>query len=660
YLLELANIYALRKGNNEEIKKYSYNSIALCCIQKNNVSDSNELRVAYHPRENFNLRDFHHAVNSLSTDHLLPRSKAFEFSQSHQQVSCLSTLLTSNGGLYSWGPESIGRKVIMISSFFMENAVSFQRTVMDAADHCVTIEFIQIECEVHTRVQWGSVTDSMLLEKIKTFTNSISEFENCTFRRVHRDHRSFCHLVKRWLQDMKDELEEPLQALFVFKDNVVESKNKVFCNLFPSIMHIEDKFRPCQTCRCHGATIETASLVKQKDQQSVCPITGQELDTYDLTENGLKIGLETILLLPSFKKIPKLEPVSTTVAFNIIQCVRLASLSEGLFFGSSFVVLASSNHEMDVTTEDGDQKEANHQIFSGLCQVLNSIDCGLICTSSCDVECKFEATLPCFYLLQPSDDRQALLRRIAASEEILPIPDAVEALNAVVSEELIESINSSLTRMGYQDYNPLNHERGCHTKLNWLVKESLHFRSGPLPTPKPQQNLPISSHRSVLMSTPTHHGEQNLSFNSHRSMPIEPTKPLGEQNLPIIGQGAEQRNLQPDNMRKKAREKMNMSPGLLAKKQIPSILERIEPLRTFNKLNISSTPSVFEAVNQSIPFTPHTQAHRATQTSKSVMGIKKPLLPFEPSQLPKPSLSQNPLPQLKPNFRRIKRTKNSL
>ncbi|GLJ45958.1 hypothetical protein SUGI_0967870 [Cryptomeria japonica] len=640
YLLELANLYALSKESREEIHKYSCSAIALCCIQKNKVSGSNELRIAYHPQENFNLRDFHHAVNSLSADHLLPRSKAFEFSQSHQQVSCLSTLLTSNGGLYSWGTETIGRKVIMISSFFMENAVTFRKTVMDAADHCVTIEFIQIECEVHTKVQWGSFSESMLLEKVKDFTNSISDFKNCLFHRVQRDHWSFCSLVKRWFQDIKDELREPVQAVLVFKDNLVESRNKIFCNLFPAIMHIEDKFRPCQTCRCHGAYTDTANAVKEGNKKSVCPITGQELDNYDLTENGLKIGLETILLLPSFKKIPRLEPVSTTVAFNIIQCVRLASLSEDLFFGSSFIILASSNH---LTTE-GDKTKTNHQTFLGLCQALDSMDCGLICASSCDVECKFESTIPCFYLLQPTSTAKVLLRRIATSEEYLPIPDSVEAMYTAVPEEFIASINSSLTKMGFQDYNPLNQERGCHTKLNWLVKESLQFRSVALPTPNPQENLSINS--------------QNLPIDNHKSVPIQSPNPDGEQNLDISKYRADQGNLQPDKMGKERHEKMNMSPGLLAKGQIPSILERIEPLRTFNKLNMSSTVSLLEAVNQSTPRTPHTQACSVSQKSKALMGMKKPLLPFQPSQLPRPSFSPNPNPQLKPNFRRIKRSKN--
>lgn len=447
-LLQLANFYAIRKAD-ERAETRSYNPIGLCCIQKNNLSGSNELRVAYHPKGTFNLREFHHAVNSLCADHFIPRAKAFECSQIYDQVSCLGTLLTSEG-LYSWGPETISRKIIMISGFFMESVASFRKTVTDAADHCVTIEFIQIESEVQPNAQWGNFTETILSEKTKEFTNSISELENCLFRRVQPDYWSFWTLFKRWLQDIKDELEEPLQAVLIFKDNVVKCTNKIFCQLFPSIMQIADQFRPCQ--------------------------------------------------------------------------------------------------------------------------------------------------------------------KIAAAEEFLPVPDAFEAMDTSVSEELIASINSSLAKMGFHDYNPLHHERGYHTKLNWLVKESLQFRSMPMPMPK-----------SV--------GELNSEIYSHK---------------------AEQGRPPEDNVVTEVHDRMKMSPSQFAKKQIPSILERMDPLRTFNKLNTSLSPPNFESANQPKHYSQNAEALSAFQTSKSFTATKKPLVPFPQSQLPSPSSS----PRLKPNFRRIKRTKN--
>lgn len=56
-------------------------------------------------------------------------------------------------------------------------------------------------------------------------------------------------LVKRWLQDLKDDMEEPLQARFIFKRNLVGSVNQIACNLSISINKIADVFSPCQVLK---------------------------------------------------------------------------------------------------------------------------------------------------------------------------------------------------------------------------------------------------------------------------------------------------------------------------------------------------------------------------------------------------------------------------
>lgn len=117
-----------------------------------------QLKIAYSPRENFGLRDFHHAVNSLPSDVFLaqtghpgPASSAglsFSFffysvlfiyfhSKSFIYLSRwlltdlqLSTIL-SDGVLYSWGGKDIARKVILLSSCLDQNIDStLQNTLM--------------------------------------------------------------------------------------------------------------------------------------------------------------------------------------------------------------------------------------------------------------------------------------------------------------------------------------------------------------------------------------------------------------------------------------------------------------------------------------------------------------------------------------------------
>ena len=60
-----------------------------------------------------------------------------------------------------------------------------------------------------------------------------------------------------------------------------------------------------------------------------CWVTGVKLGTYDLIEDFVKIGEQTMLFLPSFKSFMKLQQVSSPIDFNIIERTNLGSLSEG-------------------------------------------------------------------------------------------------------------------------------------------------------------------------------------------------------------------------------------------------------------------------------------------------------------------------------------------
>ena len=53
-------------------------------------------------------------------------------------------------------------------------------------------------------------------------------------------------LVKQWIEDLKDDMEKPLQARFLFKTNLVGSMNQISCNLYVSVNKIVDGFSPCQ------------------------------------------------------------------------------------------------------------------------------------------------------------------------------------------------------------------------------------------------------------------------------------------------------------------------------------------------------------------------------------------------------------------------------
>ncbi|MCL7041613.1 hypothetical protein MKW94_007474 [Papaver nudicaule] len=471
-LLQLANQYAISTGGSgNKQSDILTDRIGLCYLQRSRISCSDELKIAYSPRGDFCLRDFHHAVNNLPTDGFCPEmmnSSVTRINNGGGDVTFRKLL--SNELLYSWGGKDIVRKVICVSSCLVEGIESARETLADAADKCVSVEFILLEQE--------SCQPNSMSEGVQKFSNSISDLENCSFRTYLPDTRILCGLVKRWHQELKDEFEESLQAVFHFKNSLVGSTDKIFCNLVASVSPIIDGFSPCETCRCHGLPLDGSGGNKTK-KSSICPLTLQDLGTCNLIETAVRVGEQTILFLPSFQSCPNFQEISVPISFAVIERTKLCSLSEGVIFGSSYMVTPS---ELEANSDESDKSELNAQFFQGLCGALHSLDEGLICSSNCNMETKRYATFQCFYILQPSEKGPMLLRRLAGSEEILPFPDATRLIDYAVPLEVEKSIRSSLLRMELRDYNPLLHERGFHPKLNLLVKESLHF--GSIPQPK--------------------------------------------------------------------------------------------------------------------------------------------------------------------------------
>ncbi|KAH7865702.1 hypothetical protein Vadar_010077 [Vaccinium darrowii] len=462
-LLQLANFYAIWTPIGERPKSKSLSDrIGLCYLQQNRITCLDELKVAYTPSGNFSLRDFHHAVNNLPTDAFLP-----ELNDSGALYCCdvkLASIL-SDEVLYSWGghEKDISRKVILISTCVVENLDSLMKeTLMEAADKCVSVEFLLLEQQSS---HFGDLS-----ENISNFVKHISDLENCSFHAYTPDAQVLCGLVKQWLQELKDDMNEPIQARFIFKSTLFGSRNVISCNLSASSNLIIDEFHPCQTCRCHGIPLDDAFGQQIK---RCCPVTGNDLETSDLDKNSVKVGEHTVLFLPSFQCCEKLQRVAQPVDLIVIERTNLGSLSEGLILGTSFIVGPSAFHESD----DIDKSELNAQLFHGLCTALHSLDQGLVCFSKCNIETLRKALFHCYYLLLPSEKGLMLLRRLAGSEEVMPLPDISQLICSSAISEIKNSVQASLLKMEVKEYNPFLHGRGFHQKLNFLVKESLQLGS---------------------------------------------------------------------------------------------------------------------------------------------------------------------------------------
>lgn len=56
------------------------------------------------------------------------------------------------------------------------------------------------------------------------------------------DERVLAALVKRWLRELTDDIEEQTQARLIFKSSLLASVNHISCNLFKSVDQIIDRF----------------------------------------------------------------------------------------------------------------------------------------------------------------------------------------------------------------------------------------------------------------------------------------------------------------------------------------------------------------------------------------------------------------------------------
>ncbi|XP_014755017.1 uncharacterized protein LOC100834609 isoform X2 [Brachypodium distachyon] len=606
-----------------------------------------QLKIAYRPGEKFSLRDFHHAVENVPLDGFLP--------EQHGSVPTGDVSLTnlfSNRAIYSWATDDISKKVIAIC-MSAQNTESLRRSLMDAAEQCITVEFVILETEA------VSMYDDVS-ENSNSFIHRISDLENCVIRRYSPETQVLHGLVKRWLEELKDDKEDTLQAVFVFRVPIIKSVNQISCSIYPSVNQIIDGFPSCQICRCHGRPIDLVTTNKAK---WLCPTTSRQLAASDVTNTAVKIGEQTVLFLPTSERGSNMRRASTSISFDVIERTELASVNEGVIMGKSHVVIPSSNDEIGLTDESLDQ---NTQFFYGLCETLFKLDQGLVCSSACNTETMKIGTLECYYLLQPSEKGPMLLRRLAGSEEILPLPDVNRPCNSTCTKEMKNSIENSLLKIVLKEYNPLQHERGFHSKLNSLVNDSLQFGSiAPAYAPKGANHLDSFSEPQL----PTLQGPRENMFMSQKEKAADPVH-IHSFSEPQTPSFRAPKDKFPSQSKEKLPSQSKASPSVSEEWEKLIIIDDMDDFctpatssrRTITKPASSKSPSPVKALDektsrilerleapkakkQRASKPPCTMTPSASSHGVSSTQIKKPLLPFQPS-------ASQPL---KPTFNRLRR-----
>ncbi|XP_014508360.1 uncharacterized protein LOC106767910 [Vigna radiata var. radiata] len=626
-LLQLANFYAISSSSKSHVRKSATlgDKIGLCYVFKNRLSSSNELMIAYNPVGNFILRDFHHAVNNLPYD-------AFQPDIDNISDSMISNVL-SDRVLYSWQGKDIERKVIVITSTLPEDVDSVvQKNLMDAADKCVSVDFAVFQQKS------SHLTDTR--ENINNFRRCISHLDNCSVQTYIPDSRVFHGLVKKWLQILKDDMEEPLLARLIFKDNLFESVNHIFCNLFSPVYPITNNFRQCRTCRCHG--IPLADAEKNFSRLS-CSVTGCNLEAFDVIENSVQVGEKTILFLPSFYNSLKLQQITSPININVTERINLASVDEGLIIGASFVVVSYSYHVIETTSDDTDQSEVNVQLFRGLSSFLHSMNQGLICSSNYDLETMAEAPCHCYYILQPSDSGPMLMRRLAGAEEVLGVPDN-RSVDSSINKEIANSVQACLLKIDLTDYDPLLHERGFHQKLNVLVKESLQFGS---------MFSKLEGSFSELNSSPQPSSEVIVKAEPATGVMVN------EEALTLDIADQEEKTMACITEEWKqlvvSEDPKLYSPSCMSKAKLGQSSACVSPRDGNNRQLDRETSRILERLEVPRPLKAKTISPGSNEnwTKNTSVPIKKPLIPFQPTQGTEQVFVGSQL--IKPNFQRLKR-----
>ncbi|XP_017429799.1 uncharacterized protein LOC108337723 isoform X2 [Vigna angularis] len=625
-LLQLANFYAISSSSKSHVRKSATlgDKIGLCYVFKNRLSSSDELMIAYNPVGNFILRDFHHAVNNLPYD-------AFQPDIDNISDSMISNVL-SDRVLYSWQGKDIERKVIVITSTLPEDVDSVvQKNLMDAADKCVSVDFAVFQQKS------SHLTDTR--ENINNFRRCISHLDNCSVQTYIPDFRVFHGLVKKWLQILKDDMEEPLLARLIFKDNLFESVNHIFCNLFSPVYPITNNFRQCRTCRCHGIPLDA----EKNFSRLSCSVAGCNLETFDVIENSVQVGEKTILFLPSFYNSLKLQQITSPININVTERINLASVDEGLIIGASFVVVSYSYHVIETTSDDTDQSEVNVQLFRGLSSFLHSMNQGLICSSNYDLETMAEAPCHCYYILMPSDSGPMLMRRLAGAEEVLGVPDN-RSVDSSINKEIANSVQACLLKIDLTDYDPLLHERGFHQKLNVLVKESLQFGS---------MFSKLEGSFSELSSSPQPSSEVIVKAEPATGVLVN------EEALTLDIADQEEKTMACITEEWKqlvvSEDPKLYSPSCMSKAKLGQSSACVSPRDGNNRQLDRETSRILERLEVPRPLKAKSISPGSNEncTKNTSVPIKKPLIPFQPTQGTEQVFVGSQL--IKPNFQRLKR-----
>uniref|UniRef100_A0A1J3GI07 Uncharacterized protein n=1 Tax=Noccaea caerulescens TaxID=107243 RepID=A0A1J3GI07_NOCCA len=298
-----------------------------------------------------------------------------------------------------------------------------------------------------------------------------------------------------------------------------------------------------------------------------------------------------------------------------------------------------------------DQPDLNTQIFQGLCGALYSMDQGLVCSSNCNLDTMSVVEFHCFYILQPSETGPMLLRRLAGSEEVLPISSSVSQLaESSIPRDIEISVKGALLEIESTDYNPLTHNRGFHQKLNLIVTQSLQF--GSIHSNTNEATYEVSSVVSDSV-VPTPQAFPNITNPStEENITYQEMQITGEEDKATASITKEWEQLVVTEVLMKSFSPVITTPKPNTDRQFLSPTNKQADMKTSMIMERLEVPRKMKGKIGS----PRVVICNPTSPDVSVLSQKRPLIPFQSSQVSnQQTVASSQL--MKPSFQRLKRKK---
>ncbi|KAL0044610.1 hypothetical protein WJX82_002675 [Trebouxia sp. C0006] len=404
--------------------------------------------------QHFDLRQWHVSLQKLPA---LLAGTSMSSTKSTLAAQTLVNFLAGDKAL-----SSCSKSVTIIGQAF-EHVTAFADVLKSAAENCIQVDFVAIpdsgnSCSM-TEMEWAD------------FATGLADYENASASYCPCDPFAIHQLCLRWLHSALHpqpstvtlHLPAPPSAPQACVTPTPSSNPTVDANAnSPASSHPSFSHTP------HGGS-STGPLLNQTVSASHGSLPASLLKQ---SAGMVQVGQSTTLSMPS-AQAAELQSANETghgdeSSLHVVKRIRVHELSESLLFGWPNILIPHAD-----SFDSIQDMEANEQCFTGLCQVLDEQQEVLLFKGCLDLDTMKATSWPLHYAARPAcNGCSMLVRRIAASEELLPVSHLLARQAPEVPSHVRAGLQHSLQGVPVSEYSPLDNHSGAMDKIAGLVSQS--------------------------------------------------------------------------------------------------------------------------------------------------------------------------------------------